>query len=178
MSSVRAKVTIGLATRATRREHGDPLLKIRKDDLTGEKIVLFLRGHLEHMQAVTPPQSVHALDLVGLRAPAITFWSAWEGDELVGCGALKQLDSSTGEVKSMRTAEPHRRKGIATAMLAHIEKEAMRRGYTSLKLETGAMSEFAAGRALYERSGFVRCGPFGEYTGDPNSVFMTKTLRS
>jgi putative acetyltransferase len=151
-------------------------LRILLDDLTGEAIASFLRAHLEHMKAVTPLESVHALDLAGLRAPEITFWSVWVGDELVGCGALKELDARNGEVKSMRTAEAHRRKGIATRMLEHIESEAIRCGYDSLKLETGAMPEFAAGRALYARHGFVRCGAFGDYTDDPNSVFMTKAL--
>jgi putative acetyltransferase len=151
-------------------------LEIRPDDLTGEAIALLLRSHLDHMKAVTPLESVHALDLAALRAPEITFWSAWVGKELVGCGALKELDPRNGEVKSMRTAEAHRRKGFGRRMLAHIEREAMRRGYDSLKLETGAMPEFAAGRALYEGQGFVRCGPFGDYTHDENSVFMTKAL--
>lgn len=151
-------------------------MRIREDDLTGEAIALFLRAHLDHMKAVTPLESVHALDLAGLRAPEITFWSVWEDEELVGCGALKELDPNNGEVKSMRTAEKHLRRGIATRMLEHIEREAMRRGYQTLKLETGAMPEFAAGRALYERHGFVRCGPFGSYGDDPNSVFMTKAL--
>ncbi len=153
-----------------------PRLVIRPDDLTGEAIALFLRAHLDHMRAITPPGSVHALDLAGLRAPAVTFWSVWEVDELVGCGALQELDPTTGEVKSMRTAEAHRRKGIGTRMLAHIESEAVRRSYHALKLETGALPAFAPGRALYERHGFVRCGPFGSYTDDPNSVFMTKDL--
>jgi putative acetyltransferase len=151
-------------------------LRIREDDLTGAAIALFLRAHLDHMKAVTPLDSVHALDLDALRAPEITFWSVWVDEELVGCGALKELDPRSGEVKSMRTADPHRRNGIATRLLEHIEGEALRRGYHSLKLETGAMPEFAAGRTLYERHGFVRCGPFGSYTDDPNSVFMTKAL--
>lgn len=151
-------------------------MEIREDDLTGEAIARFLRDHLDHMRAVTPPESVHALDRAGLGAPEITFWSVWEGEELVACGALKELDPRSGEVKSMRTAEARRWEGIGTRMLEHIEREAMRRGYDSLKLETGAMSEFAAARALYERHGFVRCGPFGDYTDDPNTVFMEKTL--
>jgi len=151
-------------------------LEIREDDLTGETIALFLRAHLDHMKTVTPLESVHALDLAALRAPEITFWSVWEGNDLVGCGALKELEPGTGEVKSMRTAEAHRRKGIGARMLEHIEREATRRGYHALKLETGAMREFAAARAFYERHGFERCGPFGDYTDDPNSVYMTKAL--
>jgi putative acetyltransferase len=151
-------------------------LQIREDDLTGKEIADLLQEHLEHMNEITPPESVHALDLEALRSPNITFWTAWEGNELLGCGALKQLDSSTGEVKSMRTAQDHRRKGVASKMLEHIIKEAKRRGYDRLNLETGALPEFVPARNLYIRYGFEYCSPFAEYIDDPNSVFMTKKL--
>lgn len=151
-------------------------MKIREDELTGKEIADLLREHLENMHEITPPESVHALDLEALRSPEITFWSAWEGDELLGCGALKELDSKSGEVKSMRTAKAHRRKGVASKILEHIIKEAERRGYDCLNLETGAMTEFAPAQALYTRYGFEYRGPFAEYIDDPNSVFMTKTL--
>ena len=151
-------------------------LQIRKDDLTGEKITAFLREHLENMHDVTPPESIHALPLEGLRSPAITFWSVWEGDELLGCGALKELDAKSGEVKSMHTALAHRGRGVGSRMLEHIIDEAQRRAYDSLNLETGAMPEFAPARALYARYGFEARGPFADYTDDPNSVFMTKKL--
>lgn len=151
-------------------------LQICQDDLTGKKIADFLQEHLEHMHEITPPQSVHALDLEALRSPDITFWSAWEGDELLGCGALKELDSRSGEIKSMRTAKAHRGEGIASKILEHIIKEAERRAYQCLNLETGAFPEFAPARSLYLRYGFEYCGPFSEYTEDPNSVFMTKKL--
>jgi putative acetyltransferase len=149
---------------------------IREDDLTGQKIADFLREHLEHMHEITPPESVHALDLTALRSPNITFWSAWEGDELLGCGALKELDLRTGEVKSMRTAKAHRRKGIAAKILEQIIQVAEQRNYDRLYLETGSMLEFAPARALYLRYGFQYCDPFGDYMDDPNSVFMTKKL--
>ena len=151
-------------------------LQIREDDLTGEKIISFLREHLENMHDVTPPESIHALPLEGLRSPDITFWSVWEGDELLGCGALKELDAKTGEVKSMRTAPLHRGKGVGSRMLEHIINEAKGRAYDSLNLETGTMLEFAPARALYTRYGFEARGPFADYTDDPNSVFMTKKL--
>ena len=151
-------------------------LQIREDDLTGKEIADFLREHLEDMNEITPPQSVNALDLEALRSPDITFWSAWEGSELLGCGALKELDSSSGEVKSMRTAKAHRRRGVASKILEHIIKEAERRAYDCLNLETGAFPEFAPARALYIRYGFKYRGPFAEYIDDPNSVFMTKKL--
>ncbi len=151
-------------------------LQIREDDLTGKEIAHFLREHLEDMHEITPPESVHALDLEALRSPDITFWSAWEGDELLGCGALKELDSRSGEVKSMRTAKAHRGRGVAAKILEHIMKEAKRRAYDCLNLETGAMPEFDPARALYIRYGFEYRGPFAEYTDDPTSVFMTKKL--
>ena len=151
-------------------------MQIREDDLTGKKIADLLREHLENMHEITPPQSVHALDLEALRSPDITFWAAWEGDELLGCGALKELDSRSGEVKSMRTAKAHRRRGVASKILEHIIKEALRRAYDCLNLETGAFPEFAPARALYIRYEFEYRGPFAEYIDDPNSVFMMKKL--
>lgn len=151
-------------------------MHIREDDLTGQKIADFLREHLEEMHEITPPESVHALDLDALRSPAITFWTIWEGEELRGCGALKELDARSGEIKSMRTARAHRGRGIASKMLEHIIQEARGRAYECLHLETGAMLEFAPARALYMRYGFEYRGPFGDYSDDPNSVFMTKQL--
>ncbi|MEW6498876.1 MAG: GNAT family N-acetyltransferase [Cyanobacteriota bacterium] len=151
-------------------------MEIREDDLTGKKIADLLQEHLENMHEITPPESIHALDLEALRAPNITFWTAWESDELLGCGALKELDARNGEVKSMRTAKAHRRRGIGSKILEHIIKEAERRAYDCLNLETGAFPEFAPARALYLRYGFEYRGPFAEYIDDPNSVFMTKKL--
>jgi putative acetyltransferase len=150
--------------------------QIQKDDLTSQKVADLLQEHLENMYEITPPESVHALDLEALRSPDITFWTAWEGNELLGCGALKELDSRSGEVKSMRTAKAHRRRGVATKILEHIIKEAKQRGYNFLNLETGSFPEFAPARALYILHGFEYQGPFGEYIDDPNSVFMTKKL--
>jgi putative acetyltransferase len=149
---------------------------IRVDDLSGPQIRALLEEHLRNMHELSPPESVHALDLEGLRSPGITFWTAWSGDELLGCGALKQLDSRHGEVKSMRTATAHRRKGVARAMLVHIMGEARRRGYTRLSLETGAPSAFEPARRLYASFGFAYCGPFADYTDDPYSVFMSIAL--
>ncbi|MDX2214271.1 MAG: GNAT family N-acetyltransferase [Oculatellaceae cyanobacterium bins.114] len=151
-------------------------MDIREDDLTSQKIADLLREHLDNMHEITPPGSVHALDLEGLRSPNITFWSAWEGEELLGCGALKELDSNRGEVKSMRTAQTYRRQGVASKILEHIIQEAKRRSYDCLYLETGALAEFAPARALYLRYGFEYRGPFADYLDDPNSVFMMKKL--
>ncbi len=151
-------------------------MEIKVDDLTGPEIQRMLREHLEDMARHSPPESMHALDLEGLRKPEITFWSAWEDGELFGCGALKELTPKHGEVKSMRTAPAHRGRGVASTMLKQILKEAKRRGYDRVSLETGSMAAFAPARGLYAKFGFEGCGPFAGYVEDPNSVFMTKRL--
>ena len=151
-------------------------LEIREDDLRGSEIAELLREHLADMHRITPAESVHALDLEALRSADITFWSVWTGQTLLGCGALKELSAKTGEVKSMRTAAAQRGRGVAKKMLGHIVGAAAKRGYETLYLETGAMPEFAPARALYLRRGFEFCGPFADYTDDPNSVFMLKKL--
>lgn len=149
---------------------------IRVDDLTGPEIRALLEEHLRNMYELSPPESVHALDLAALRKPEITFWTAWSGGELQGCGALKALDRTHGEIKSMRTAMTQRRMGVGRAMLEHILAEAGARAYTRLSLETGSMEAFAPARQLYERFGFTYCGPFADYIEDPNSTFMTRPL--
>ena len=119
---------------------------------------------------------MHALDLAKLRAPGITFWSAWDDAGLLGCGALSQLDPTHGEIKSMRTPQARRRTGAGRAMLMHIIDVARARGYERLSLETGSVAAFDPAHRLYESVGFVRSGPFGVYAEDPNSVFMTLAL--
>jgi len=151
-------------------------MQIKLDDLTGPGIRALLEEHLRSMYEITPPESVHAFDIGKLRQPDVTFWSVWSGDELVGCGALLELDPRHGEIKSMRTVTARRRSGAGRAVLEHIIQEARRRSYGRLSLETGSMKEFEPARRLYERFGFVRCGPFGHYRPDPNSVFMTMEL--
>jgi putative acetyltransferase len=151
-------------------------LHIETDDLTRPQIQALLNEHLENMRAITPPESVHALDLDRLRTPDITFWSVWDGPQLVGCGALKELDPRHGEVKSMRTPQALRRRGAGRAVLTHIIAIARSRGYQRLSLETGATEPFRPAHALYSSTGFTVCGPFGEYREDPHSVFMTLVL--
>ena len=151
-------------------------MEIKLDDLSGAEIRALLQEHLASMRQLSPPESVHALPLEGLRAPGITFWSVWENGELLGCGALKELDRRHAEIKSMRTSSRHLRKGVAKTLLNYILAEARRRGYRRLSLETGSMEAFAPARALYAHSGFTSCGPFADYTKDPNSFFMTKEL--
>lgn len=152
-------------------------MKIEIDDLSRPEIYALLNEHLQSMYALSPPASVHALDLEKLRSPGITFWSAWEGSLLVGVGALKELDAKHGEIKSMRTPNAIRRRGAGRAILAHIIEVARSRAYERLSLETGSMEEFKPAQRLYESFGFTYCGPFGEYIEDPNSVFMTLRLQ-
>ena len=151
-------------------------VEIRIDDLSGAEIQALLREHLRCMALASPPESIHALDLDGLRQPEITFWTIWSGPELAGCGALKHLSQEHGEIKSMRTAYPYQRKGVASQMVRHLIREAELRGYRRLSLETGSMDYFQPARRLYASFGFSSCGPFGSYREDPNSVFMTKEL--
>jgi len=151
-------------------------MDIRADDLSGPEIIHLLHEHLQSVALHSPPESVHALDLEALRKPDITFWSVWQGSELMGCGAIKELDSRHGEIKSMRTASLHLRKGVAARLMRHILEEAKRRSYERLSLETGSVDAFAPARKLYASFGFKPCGPFADYVEDPYSVFMTREM--
>jgi putative acetyltransferase len=151
-------------------------MDIRVDDLSSPEIIGLLHEHLRSVASHSPPESVHALDLDALRNPDITFWSVWQDSELMGCGAVKELDSRHGEIKSMRTASSHLRKGVAATLMHHILEEAERRSYERLSLETGSMDAFAPARSLYASFGFKPCGPFANYVEDPYSVFMTKEV--
>ncbi len=153
-------------------------MEIRIDDLSGNDVTDLLIEHRRSMFKQSPPESVHALDTDELRADNITFWSAWDGESLMGCGALKELDHSHGEVKAMRTAAEHLRKGVAREILVYIVKAARERGLERVSLETGTAPAFDAARRLYEKYGFEYCGPFGDYVDDSHSVFLTMKLNS
>jgi len=139
-------------------------------------VAALLHEHLQGMADHSPPESIHALDIDALMAPDITFWTMRDGRELLGCIALKQLDDKHGEIKSMRTASAHLRKGVAAVLLEHLIAEARRRSYERLSLETGSGAGFEAAHALYRKFGFEYCGPFASYRDDPFSRFMTTTL--
>lgn len=151
-------------------------MQIIIDNLEGEPIIQLLAEHMQDMRSTSPPESVHALDIDALKAPDITFWSAWEDAELLGCGALKEISSTKGEIKSMRTASAHHRKGVASIIVNTIIEISLERGYKQLYLETGSMVEFEAARLLYTRFGFIFCPPFEGYDEDPNSLFMMRQL--
>jgi putative acetyltransferase len=151
-------------------------VKIIVDDLSGPAIVEFLADHVRQMRSITPLESKHALDLDGLRRPEITFWSAMDGDTVVGCAAIKRLDAEHAELKSMRTAPARTRTGVASHLLAHVIAEARRLRFTRLSLETGSAEFFQPARKLYEKFGFDYCGPFADYRPSPHNVFMTRIL--
>ena len=153
-------------------------MQIRPGGLDTSQVAALLAEHLDDMYRFSPPESVHALDLGRLRLPDLTFWSLWDGEEVLGCAALRELDPTHAELKSMRTASAHRRRGVAAALLNHVVAVARDRGYARLSLETGPTEEFAPARALYAAYGFTPCGRFGPYAADEFSVFMTLDLRS
>lgn len=128
------------------------------------------------MRATSPPESVHALEPAALVGPTMVFFTAREDGVLLGCGALKDLGTGEGEIKSMRTTAAARGRGVATAMLSHIISQARRRGFSALRLETGVEDYFAPARAMYAKFGFEPCGPFDNYTHDPNSVYLALPL--
>lgn len=148
-------------------------MEFKIDDLTDPRIVKFLKDHTNDMKLVSPPESNHALDLEGLRMPDVTFWSVWENDNLIGCGALKELNRSHAEIKSMRVSYNLRGRGVASKILSYILRDAASKGYQTISLETGSMSFFRPARKLYEKFGFQYCSPFGSYKEDKNSVFMS-----
>lgn len=149
---------------------------IREDDLTGPEVAALLRLHLDDMHQWSPPESVHAMPIERLRANDVTFYTAWDGEALAACGALKQLDPQHGEIKSMRAGPAWRGKGAGKTILLHILAEARARGYTRLSLETGRPEPFDPARRLYASHGFVECPPFGNYVDDGFSLCMTRTL--
>lgn len=162
-----------------------PVVTTVDPDLTAPDVVAFLEAHLTQMREVSPPESVHALDLDGLRDPAVTFFTVRTAPGtdrpgvLVGTAALKRLDGDRPghvELKSMRTDPTRVRSGIATGLLTHLLATARADGHTRMSLETGAEPFFAPARALYARHGFVACAPFGAYRADPHSVFLTREL--
>jgi putative acetyltransferase len=151
--------------------------RIVRDDLTHPQVRGLIELHLRSAFENSPPGAVFALDLSGLRDPAVTLWTAWEGEDLLGMGALKQLDAAHGEIKSMRTAPGQLRRGVAATMLDHLLGEARTRTYRRISLETGSNDAFAPARALYERSGFEETGPYADYTDTGFSRYYTMTLR-
>ncbi|TCV24411.1 GNAT family N-acetyltransferase [Vibrio crassostreae] len=150
---------------------------IKLDDLSGGEVIGLLEEHLADMYATSPPESVHALGLDGLKSPEITFFSAWKDSQLLGCVAIKELDTQHAELKSMRTSQFARKSGVASQLLQHVLDTAAIRKYQTISLETGSEDYFKAARNLYEKFGFGYCEPFADYILDPHSQFMSIELR-
>ena len=151
-------------------------MKIETGHLDHPAVIALLGAHLAALAKLSPAESMHALDLGRLKSPDVTFWTAWDGDTVAGCAALKQLDARHAELKSMRTATTHLRRGVASQLLEVVLSAARARGYRSVSLETGTAPEFAPAHALYRRAGFRDCAPFADYVDDPHSTFMTLDL--
>lgn len=149
---------------------------IGTDDPLRPDVLALLEEHLADMHATSPPESVHALDAAALTGPGMTFWTLRSNGAVLGTAALKEIDPTHGEIKSMRTAATARRRGVAALLLDHVLATARERGYDRLSLETGTQEFFAPARALYRSRGFEECGPFGSYVLDPHSAFFSKSL--
>lgn len=152
------------------------MIRIEQDDVSRPQVLTLLEEHLRNMYELSPPDKVFAFDASKLKAPDVTFWTAWQGDEILGCAALKELSSTEGEIKSMRTPSVRRRTGTGRALLNHIIDVARARAYQVLYLETGVHPAFLPAQALYRSAGFAVCGPFGPYRENGNSVFMSLRL--
>ena len=152
------------------------MIDIRLGNLDDSRIVSLLRYHFDKCHEVTPPGSAHVFDISRLKATDVDFFAAWDGDTLLGIGAVKYLDSTHGEVKSMHTSEAARRRGIGSTILKHIVEAARAKGIRRLSLETGSFGYFEPARTLYRSHGFTDCEPFGDYKPDPNSSFLTREI--
>ncbi|EGR1118257.1 TPA: GNAT family N-acetyltransferase [Vibrio parahaemolyticus] len=151
-------------------------MRIEIDNLERPQVIALLEEHLQDMYATSPPESVHALDVSKLKLPSITFWTGWDGEQLLGCVAMSQLEDGHAELKSMRTTPSARKQGVASRLLNHVIEQAKHQGIQRLSLETGSMAFFEPAHRLYEKHGFTYCEPFGDYQPDPNSRFMTLAL--
>ncbi len=156
---------------------GSATIEVSVDDLSSPEVQALVAAHLADMHAVSPPENVHAMAIDGLQQPDVTFWSARIQGQLCGCGALKVLSNTAGEIKSMRTHSEHLRRGVAQAVLDEIIRVAQGRGYAHLFLETGSGEAFEAAHAFYLRNGFERTEAFSDYVATEFNFFMVKALR-
>jgi putative acetyltransferase len=152
------------------------MLAIVDGGLDDPQVIAMLKFHYDTNISVTPPGSAHVFDTSRLKQPDVSFWSAWDGDTLVGVGALKRMNAEDGEIKSMHTLKEARGSGVGSAMLRHIMEKAREMKLKRLYLETGSFDYFAPARALYARHGFAECPPFADYNLDKNSTFMCREL--
>ena len=140
------------------------------------KVNNLLKKHFIELRSVSPAGSTHVLDVEGLKDPSIKFWSLWENEKLIGCGALKFLDSQHGEFKSIRVADEFRKKGFGEKIIFHLIEEAKKLKIKKISIETGSGNFFKSARELFKKFGFEPCEPFAHYTDDPNSCYYTKNI--
>ena len=140
------------------------------------KVNNLLKKHFIELRSVSPAGSTHVLDVEGLKDPSIKFWSLWENEKLIGCGALKFLDSQHGEFKSIRVADEFRKKGFGEKIIFHLIEEAEKLKIKKISIETGSGNFFKSARELFKKFGFEPCEPFAHYTEDPNSCYYTKNI--
>jgi putative acetyltransferase len=165
---------VGVASRVRKIN----VMNINIDNIERTEVISLLKDHHQDMLNHSPVESVHALDLTALKNSDITFWTAWIDDDLAGCGALKMINQQHAEIKSMRTAKNHLRRGVAASLLKHILDYAVLQGYLKVSLETGSMKIFEPAHQLYQSFGFKECKPFADYKTDTYSLFMSKMIES
>ncbi|MBB72769.1 MAG: GNAT family N-acetyltransferase [Legionellales bacterium] len=151
-------------------------MQIKTADLNDQRVIDLLESHFSYMQAISPPGSGHAFSIDKIKQSALKLWCAYDDDIILGCGGLKEITPSHGEIKSMCTHPNHLRKGIGSVVLDKLIQESMTLGYKQLSLETGSSTLFAPAQNFYANCGFEVCGPFGDYCEDIHSVFMTRIL--
>lgn len=151
-------------------------MELREGGLDDPRVIALIAHHLAEARGSTPQDNAHAMGAEALRHPDISFWAMWDGEALLGFGALRQLSADLGEIKSMRTAPDHLRRGVARAILAHLVSLARTRGYARVSLETGTAPLFDAANRMYEAAGFVDGPAFGGYPESPHNRFMTLAL--
>ena len=152
------------------------MLKSIEGNFDHPNVNILLKKHFIELRAASPEGSAHVLDIPGLQKPSIKFWSLWEDDQLVGCGALKFLDKDHGEFKSIRIEDNFRGKGNGIKVINHLIDEAKKLKIKKLSIETGAGKFFAPARKLFDNCGFKPCEPFAHYKEDDNSLYLVKLL--
>ena len=154
------------------------MLKSIEGNFDNSEVHELLTKHFIELRSVSPEDSCHVLDIAGLKDPSIKFWSLWDGNNLMGSGALKFLDKGHGEFKSIRVSDKFRGKGNGSKVINHLINEAKKLNIKRLSLETGAGDFFLAARKLFLKCGFETCEPFSNYKDNINSVYMTMQINN
>ena len=148
-------------------------MKSLENNFDHPEVNSLLTKHFIELRSVSPEGSAHVLDIPGLKISSIKFWSLWDNNQLIGCGALKFLSNTHGEFKSIRVADKHRKKGMGEKIISHLITEAKKIGIKKLSIETGAGEFFLPARKLFKKFGFKTCKPFAHYKDDPNSCYFS-----